>query len=234
MAVSPKFHIVVTGAIGTGKTTFLKEFQEFCVQKHPRYKINTFEEPIDKWTGYYYGPNEKVNLLKRMYKNPRKYGYDFQVLATSSKAKQLAGMEGICLVERSFADQREVFIPLLREQKKLCRLRQSLLNDVILQFEALHPVDVVIVLNNVTVEEAALRVQRRGRKGEELVTKTKLEQVDQKYRMWIERMHEWVGNPKVLNITARFDTDYKEQIYESIWKKLSGYLREKHPQVVWN
>jgi deoxyadenosine/deoxycytidine kinase len=233
MAVSPKFHIVVTGAIGTGKTTFLKEFQEFCSQKHLEYKINIFEEPVDKWTQYVYG-TRKINLLKRMYKNPRKYGYDFQILATSTKAKQLAGMEGICLVERSFADQREVFIPLLVEQKKLGRMRQSLLNDVILQFEALHPVDVVIVLNNVTVEEAALRVLRRGRKGEELVTKTKLEQVDQKYKMWIERMHEWLGNQKVLNITARFDTDYKEQIYESIWKKLSRFLREKHPQVVWD
>jgi len=82
-----------------------------------------FPEPIDIWTDF-----KGKNYLAKMYEKPAAQAFNFQLLATASKAHNLSFSNDINVIERSLFSQRKVFIPLLHEKKYLSEDQVNLLN----------------------------------------------------------------------------------------------------------
>jgi deoxyadenosine/deoxycytidine kinase len=120
-------HICIEGLIGVGKTTMLTLLANSLGEK---IKSNTkvFAEPVDEWQDF--GQN-RVNLLKLMYDDPKQYSFQFQNVAFSTKCKQLAGQEGVKIVERSLLAQSKVFIPILLREENITELQSEILVSLI-------------------------------------------------------------------------------------------------------
>ena len=86
------FTIVVEGNIGSGKTTFLDNFED---QKKD---IEIFAEPVDKWRNV-----QGHNLLEMMYKDPERYSLLFQTYVQLTMLQQHTrpSSKPIKLMERS-------------------------------------------------------------------------------------------------------------------------------------
>jgi deoxyadenosine/deoxycytidine kinase len=88
--------IIVDGNIGVGKSTILKIMQDY-----PDEAIDVSQEPVDIWN--------KLGLLDKFYKDPKRWAYTFQSIACATRLSMLLTprtAKGIRIRERSlFADK---------------------------------------------------------------------------------------------------------------------------------
>eukprot|EP00094_Tigriopus_californicus_P005319 TCALIF_05128-PA protein Name:"Similar to dnk Deoxynucleoside kinase (Drosophila melanogaster)" AED:0.11 eAED:0.11 QI:0/0.16/0.28/0.71/0.83/0.71/7/1278/362 len=71
------FTIVVEGNIGSGKSTFLNEFQDLSNE------LEIMPEPVDKWRNCH-----GTNLLQRMYEDPKRWSMLFQTYVQLTMMQQ--------------------------------------------------------------------------------------------------------------------------------------------------
>jgi deoxyadenosine/deoxycytidine kinase len=67
--------ITIEGNIPAGKTTLLRNLS--CISS----EILTFPEPVEKWRNNSTHSDSNQNLLDLMYKEPKKYINEFQLMA---------------------------------------------------------------------------------------------------------------------------------------------------------
>ncbi|KAG4065473.1 hypothetical protein HA402_002707 [Bradysia odoriphaga] len=91
--------VSVEGNIGSGKSTFL----DYC-SRNPTFEV--LQEPIDKWSNV-----GGVNLLDNFYKDPKAWGYPFQMEVLMSLFGQYTSepVRPIRMVERSLWSARHCF-----------------------------------------------------------------------------------------------------------------------------
>ncbi len=75
------FTVVVEGNIGSGKTTFLKYYDNLM-------STEVFMEPVDKWKNL-----DGNNLLELMYKEPKRHSFTFQSYVQLTMAEVIIPLE---------------------------------------------------------------------------------------------------------------------------------------------
>ena len=71
--------ISIEGNIGTGKTTFLQSLREHF---RDREDVCFLDEPVDLWMSC---KDQEGNILEHYYKDQKKYGFQFQMMAYISR-----------------------------------------------------------------------------------------------------------------------------------------------------
>jgi len=88
--------LCIEGLIGAGKTTLCNEIENNIENKDINsMKIKILKEPVDFW--------REVGLLDRFYKDPKRWGFTFQLTALVTKCVELMSLEDntIYIIERS-------------------------------------------------------------------------------------------------------------------------------------
>jgi deoxyadenosine/deoxycytidine kinase len=197
-------HISLEGNIASGKSTFLSRLNERILAKGLNIKM--YMEPIAIWTNF-----NGVNVLEKMYKEPKQYSYLFQTMASTTKIDQLypaIKMGQNFIAERSIMSQRNLFIPSLFENGAITELELEMLRA---QMQSAHKhlnmePDLFIYLK-VTPQEALRRTKIRSRHEESEESLQYLEQLDFKLNLWMEEESEKtivVDNNKYIE----YDDDY--------------------------
>jgi deoxyadenosine/deoxycytidine kinase len=219
-------HISVEGNIAAGKTTFLSRLNERILARGLNFKF--YMEPIEIWTNF-----NGVNVLEKMYKEPKNYSYLFQTMALTTKINQLypaIKMGQNFIAERSVMSQFCLFVPSLFENGAITDLELEMLRMQMQsanKYLKMEP-DIYIYLN-FTPQEAFRRTKKRSRHEESDVTLKYLEQLDFKLNLWMEEESEKtivVDNNKYLE----YDDDYDEILNQLLGKLYSmGKFEELFP-----
>jgi deoxyadenosine/deoxycytidine kinase len=183
-AFSPSLHVTVIGNIGVGKTRFIATFNELWQEKNSKYELKIYPEPVEVWRSF---GSKNFNYLGNMYNDPSKFAFEFQAMAAISKAKQLGELQGVCLVERTFDCQRNVFIPILRANGHLTDTQTELLNDLLDVCDRKEPDLIIwITCDEETIED---RIGERGREEERGVSREYIREIEKRYTEWIENLN---------------------------------------------
>ncbi|XP_055345239.1 deoxynucleoside kinase-like [Paramacrobiotus metropolitanus] len=157
-----------------------------------------------------------------MYKDPRKYGFDFQKLVMQSmmdRQKNLA-TETITVFERSIFSARYVFTESLRSSELLENVEYEKLDELFQNYSAKHlPVTMIIYLK-ASVETLQQRILCRGREEESCITKAYLTKLNELYDTWLSG--KCFPVPSIIMTMnaeipqAQLYADIKEQIFRLI------------------
>lgn len=182
-------NVAIIGNIGVGKSYSLNKIKA-KLEELTKVEIKSFPEPVEVWTAY--GP-KKENCLKKMYKNKKQESFYFQVMAAVTKANQLQEIQtpSINLIERTFDCQAQIFIPSLRKNELLTEREEILLQDLLGTYkkQEQNKVDVFVFLK-CSLETSILRIQKRGREGEDCVDIEYLKELDKLHEDWIKKLVE--------------------------------------------
>lgn len=172
--------------MGVGKSTLLFELKKLIEELGLTDQVDFFEEPIQKWINF--GEN-KTDLLQDMYNNAPEAPYNFQLVALLSKIEQLKFTKRINVVERSIGTQKEVFIPQLIEQQSLTPLQQEILKYGMQVLEHIRvPAPHLIIYLKAPVEVALERLRKRNRTGENTITVSYLQALQERHEKWLEEI----------------------------------------------
>lgn len=180
--------IAVEGLIGAGKTTFLKNHAQKIIPN-----TNTIFEPINQWTNtnYIYDntPNDDMNILLKLYKNPSRYSYSFQNWVLFTRAQQIETYlntkpkkNEYILMERSFASA-NIFAQVLHEQKLLTNMEMNMFKQIHQTYSQKYNNTKYIYLQckpNICME----RIQKRNRKEEQFINLEYLHKLQTKHENW--------------------------------------------------
>ena len=207
------YHVSIEGNIGVGKTTFLSETQRhFLAEGIP---TSIYPEPVQIWTQF---GSEKLNLLQKMYDEPSRYAFHFQMGAALTKCDQFVEMVGLCTVERSIWAQQMVFAPHLKEKGWLtvleCELLEGLYNRL-LNTPFVKPD--LIIYYRATPAVCLERVKKRNRVEENGITIEYLCELHQLYDKWL------LGNCTVPVIVL--DAEKQDSVWrKDIWREIQHRL----------
>jgi deoxynucleoside kinase len=208
-------HISCEGNIASGKSTFLTRLQNSILRKGLNIKI--YNEPLEIWTNF-----NGVNVLEKMYKEPKRYSYLFQNLALTTKIDQLypaIKMGQNFISERSVMSQHCLFVPCLSENGAITDLELEMLR---MQMQSAHKhlnmePDVYLYLK-CSPQKAYERIKIRSRYEECHVTLQYLEQIDFKLNLWMEEESE-----KTIVIDNDIYREYDDD-YDNILNLILGKL----------
>lgn len=205
-------HVAIEGNIGAGKTTLAREFVKYCKLKSVNFEL--YEEPVLEWKNF---GSFNTNLLKLMYENPKKHGFEFQVVALLTKCEQLleyiVNKNSNILVERTIDAQKNIFIPILSLENNLKNYQNEILLRLIdfeLKNTKLTP-DLIIYLHT-TPEIAQQRIMKRNRIEEKDINLLYLQQLHNKYEEWIKNLAE--ENVIIIDGNKPIDID---SLFELVW-----------------
>ena len=214
--------IVVTGNIGSGKTTTLRQIQTWIEEKGLNDRVSVIFEAVDEWKFYL----RKFYETFRVKGAPRQNEYGFllqmEILAHyHNVTKQLQQLQDQCLatginhyvfVERSPFDAKEVFVD---TNKSLYTPKQyNLLAGFVDEYTALWMWNDAIYIQIVTSkEECHRRIEKRDRSGESHISLEYLAQLEEAYAQLAYRI-----DMKTLSVSTR---ETPEQVAHSIWNLAS-------------
>ncbi|XP_003745597.1 deoxynucleoside kinase [Galendromus occidentalis] len=168
--------IAVEGNIGSGKTTFLRNFEHL--------KNSTIiPEPVARWCSV----DGRFNLLQKMYENPRKYSLALQtyVQLTMLQNHRAPVSTDFKLMERSLYSARYCFVENLFRSNLLSEVETIILDE---WFEHLITteccvVDLIVYLR--TDPAVAMdRIKKRNRDGENTVSMDYLNSLHDLHEEW--------------------------------------------------
>jgi deoxyadenosine/deoxycytidine kinase len=175
--------ISIEGNIGSGKSTIvklLKENEEFKNIFKKSKKLLCVEEPVKKWTNV-----NGFDILDAYYKNP-KLSHVFQYLVMLTVFEEIENAlsipdVGLCIFERSFQTQKNVFMHLLK--------KNSLKTDVCDYFlkyfleKSIEPSLYIYIQCNPTVVYD--RVRKRNRTAEDSISLQYLTTLHELHESWL-------------------------------------------------
>jgi len=155
--------ISIEGNIGTGKTTFLRSLREHFKDRED---VCFLDEPVDLWMNC---KDQEGNILEHYYKDQKKYGFQFQMMAYISRLSILRkALENpkykYIISERSLFTDKHIFCKMLYDEGIIEEIGfqiYSMWFDEFISFSSFIPV-YLRTLPEVSYE----RVQTRARQGE--------------------------------------------------------------------
>lgn len=213
----PIFTIAVEGNIGSGKSEFIKRFQNID-------NIDILLEPIEKWTDLY-----GHNLLHMMYNDPSRYFALFQQYAFLTQMEQHAIINNpIKMMERSVYSARYCFV----ENLKISDFHNTEYHVLIAWFDFIKKhlnsmlnVDLIIYLQT-TPEIAYSRLKQRQRVEEHNIEFEHIKDLHNLHENWL--VQEQFPRPSpVLILNA--NKDFKDMVYdvECLKQKIFKLASEK-------
>ncbi|KAL5491979.1 hypothetical protein EMCRGX_G017360 [Ephydatia muelleri] len=219
-----KFRIAVEGNIASGKSTLLKKLSQIN-------GVEVLIEPVDKWRNLNGG-----NVIGRMYEDAPRWGFLFQsyVLVTMMELHNKPLTSPICLLERSVFSARYCFVENLHKNKVIDDMEYGCYChwfDYIMKQNPPH-VDLIVYLRT-SPDVCFERLQQRGRKEEQPVTRAYLQSLHDRYEEWLsnEKHHSWHGNVPVLVIDGNEDASINSGIHTEHCSNILSKLDITHHQL---
>lgn len=168
--------IAVEGNIGIGKTTFLQKIR-YISNAH----ITTIREPLEQWTR-----NNHINLLSKMYSNPKKWAFIFQTVALANLLQNHVYTTKNKLMERSLGAAYHVFLRAHHDNRTLKHRESMALQHWCETAAEIFPItpDVIIYLR-AAPKIALERIRTRGRNEERSITIDYINQLHSFYDDWL-------------------------------------------------
>ena len=159
------------GNIGSGKSTLVKEFENYYSDKSNCHGLNIcfVQEPVDEWNTIT-DENGKT-VIERFYANNKEFAFPFQMMAYISRLailkKELAKGYDILFTERCLYTDRNVFAKMLYDEGKINEIEFKIYNKWFDEFISDFPkIEYVYIRTDPTV--AFERIIKRGRLGENI------------------------------------------------------------------
>lgn len=193
--------ISIEGNIGSGKSTFVKEYQKYCMENFPKLNIYFLQEPVDIWNNI--KNSEGKNVIECYYENQEKYAFPFQMMAYISRIhllkEALLKNYDIIVTERCVYTDKNVFAQMLYDENKIGEIEFKIYNMWFEEFlKDLPEIEIIYLKTNPEISNE--RVLKRSRKGENIP-------ID--YLKSCHDYHEkWLNNHKPI-ITLNADDDIK-------------------------
>lgn len=192
---SKRITIAVEGNIDIGKTTLINKLQTLgpaC--------ITTIREPLNQWT-----KNSNINLLEKMYRDPKKWSFIFQSLAMTNMLQNHLAPGKTKIMERSLGAAFHVFLHLHHLNETMDHGATMALQEWYHTADDLYVIkpDLIIYLR-ASPETAMRRLKIRDRNEEKNISYKYLTQVHKFYDQWL--LNE-TTDVKVIPINADQSTD---------------------------
>ncbi|XP_032596639.1 deoxynucleoside kinase isoform X2 [Drosophila grimshawi] len=171
------YTVLIEGNIGSGKTTFLNYFQKY------KNEVTLITEPVEKWRNV-----NGVNLLDKMYKDPKKWAMPFQsyVTLTLLQAHTAATDKKLKILERSIYSARYCFVENMYRNGSL---EPGMYNTLQEWFkfidEAIHVQADLIIYLRTSPEVAYERIRERARSEESCVPLKYLQELHELHEDWL-------------------------------------------------
>jgi len=155
--------ISIEGNIGTGKTTFLRNLKKHFENRED---VCFLDEPVDLWMNC---KDQEGNILEHYYKDQKKYGFQFQMMAYISRLSILRkALENpqykYIISERSLFTDKHIFCKMLYDEGIIEEIGFQIYNmwfEEFISFSSFVPI-YLRTLPEISFE----RVQTRARQGE--------------------------------------------------------------------
>lgn len=204
--LSKSITISIDGNIGVGKSSFIKFLD-------PIAKVLTLREPLEKWTDI-----SGVNLLERMYLNPKEWAFSFQTYVMLTMFQHHLHPAPRKILERSLESANKIFLRAHHIYQHVCTTQMNILDqwhDVLHSLKPIKP-DLIIYLR-AQPETIMQRILNRGRPEECNIQMDYLQTLHDLYEKWLLESSEI----KVISINA-------EQPIEKMALDLNNKLAEMH------
>jgi deoxyadenosine/deoxycytidine kinase len=172
--------ISLDGNIGAGKTTLLTKFMNM-----PDVKV--IDEPVDAWGVF---RNGDKNLLQHFYEDTPRWAYTFQNAAILTRIlhirKTIEENPGYkyYITERSVLTDKHVFASMLSKDGLLSDMEMQLYNMWFDSFARDIPDRILWLATD--VDTCVERIKKRGRPGEENISREYLQKLDDAHRAWLD------------------------------------------------
>lgn len=171
------------GNIGAGKTTLLNNLRKIL----PELKL--VKEPVDEWLTM--KNEEGKSILELYYEDQKRYAYTFQHTALMTRIQNTqdaiknAGENDVIVSERSILTDRYVFAEMLRRDGLLSPIEWDL---YLRWFHLLADMTKVhgIIMIDTPPTTCSERIVSRGRKGEEHIPLSYLEELHDVHNEWLQ------------------------------------------------
>jgi deoxyadenosine/deoxycytidine kinase len=189
--------ISLDGNIGAGKTTLLAKFRGM-----PDVKV--IDEPVDAWGLF---RNGDKNLLQHFYEDTPRWAYTFQNAAILTRIlhirKTIEENPGYAfyITERSVLTDKHVFASMLSKDGLLSEMEMQLYNLWFDSFARDIPDSILWLATD--VDTCAERIKKRGRPGEENISREYLQKLDDAHRAWLND----AGRNKVVKIESNVSSE---------------------------
>ncbi len=158
----------IEGNIGSGKSTIVKNLKQ-NVKKIGNYDVVYLQEPVQYWETITDENNETV--IQHFYKDNKKYGFPFQMLAYISRNKILNDVINKCttdtiiITERSIFTDKNVFAEMLYKDGSINEIEYKIYTSWFNEYSDFkHTYNYIYI--NTSVNVCSERIQKRSRKGE--------------------------------------------------------------------
>ena len=181
--------ISIEGNIGSGKSTIIDIMENMFKNIKPNYIF--LREPVDVWESIKDTDTED-NILKKFYKEPKKYGFSFQVLVYITFYKQIvkaineSNGDNIIICERSLDVSQFIFAKMLYDDDILNEVEYQIIKMFYSQFDKIK-LDAVIYLD-VDINTCKTRIQKRSRIGEEEIKLNYLKRCRDYHENWLNEI----------------------------------------------
>lgn len=161
--------ISIEGNIGSGKSTFVREMEGYCIKNIKNMKIHFLQEPVDIWNSV--KNKEGQNIIECYYGNQEKYAFPFQMMAYISRIhllkEALKKEYDIIVTERCVHTDKNVFAQMLYDEGKIGEIEFKIYNMWFEEFlKDLPNIEIIYLKTNPTISNE--RVIKRSRKGENI------------------------------------------------------------------
>lgn len=214
-----KFTVCVEGNIGSGKTTFLKNFQKFDKL------VETNGEPVEQWRDF-----GGQNPLASLYEDPKRWAFTFQslVLLTLMQRHTQPQVKPIRMLERSVFSARYCFVENLKLSGILSDLEYTMLiqwfDHVLRSCGSM--VDLIVYLRT-SPETCYERIKARNRPEEQIVTMEYLKQLHDLHEDWLLNSDtKSVIKPPVLIVNGDHDLQTMKKKFFSVHKQILSHLKQ--------
>lgn len=216
------YQVTVEGNIGSGKTSFLKllSYQFMSVQL----------ETVDEWVDYH-----GVNLLKQMYERPYRTTFLFQmkVLFNKFNRQMQDHNSNIIIHERSLWSAWNIFVASSVKHGFLSRAEFAVLwewhkyCEKQLQNKSTHSLIIYLRAKPAT---SYSRIQHRGRKGEESLSKERLEELHKRHDYFLKNRKQCKRRPftKVITIDVERNADQLSSPFASVVQTIYSLAAEPY------
>ena len=167
------YKISLQGNIACGKSTFLKNLEDYLLKKPQIFTFTTLKEPISIWEPFF-----------KAFKDQIIGGYTLQKHIQQSLIQRdsIQYLTDFVIMERSLLSANQVFSPILIQNGDLT---QTQFDQLIREQPAHSDQFIVFIETDPTI--CLSRINIRQQPGDELASLSYLEQIQKRHKMWFDQ-----------------------------------------------
>ena len=213
--------IVVEGNIGAGKSTILEQLMTKVRKDEDDREVIFHSEPIDIYTSVQSTTcPTPINLLEKVYVDPSKYTFQFQLVAALNNLNELLqaskDIDKIHMFERSWLFGAHVMLPMLKEVYGEISDEDYSVYYHLIENHPAHKtvrIDKTIYLDT-PIDVCMKRINQRGRLEERNVSREYVANIGKYYEKWIE------GGKNMIDVLPNDTAEDKKKGMEKLLKIL--------------